>query len=98
MNQSGHTHAGCSAVVSSVLQLSVSTLCSVGISNGSACFIHSLHVALPISYTVVVNPQGTTTGSVTVLLNTFADVTGGTISAGTPVTATTTVAGQNALY
>src|SRR5207244_6187815 len=42
-------------------------------------------------------PQCTTTGSVTVLLNTFADITG-TITPGTPITATTTVPGQNALY
>ena len=98
MNLSGNTYVGCNAVVVSVLQPNGSTVGSAGICNGSTGFMDSITLPVAGTYTVLVNPQGTTTGSVTVLLNTFADVAGGPINVGTPVTATTTVAGQNALY
>jgi hypothetical protein len=97
MNLSGNTYVGCNAVVVSVLQPNGSSVGSGGVCNGSTGFMDSITLPVTGTYTVFVNPQGTTTGSVTVLLNTFADVTG-TISPGTPLTATTTTAGQNALY
>ncbi|MBZ5494423.1 MAG: IPT/TIG domain-containing protein [Acidobacteriia bacterium] len=97
MNLSGNTYAGCNAVVVSVLKSDGSSLASTGICNGSTGFMDSFTLPAADTYTVLVNPQGTTTGSVTLLLNTFTDVAG-TISVGTPVTATTTVAGQNARY
>ena len=98
MNLSGNTYVGCNAVVVSVLKSDGTTLASTGICNGATGFMDSFTLPATDTYTVLVNPQGTTTGSVTLLLNTFADVVGGPITVGTPVTATTTVAGQNAFY
>jgi YD repeat-containing protein len=97
INLSSSTYTGCNAVVVSIVKPDGSTLGSTGICNGSTGFLDSQTLPTTGTYTVKVDPQGTTTGSVTVLLNFFADVTG-TITAGTPVTATTTVPGQNALY
>jgi YD repeat-containing protein len=97
MNLSGNTYTGCNAVIVSVLQSSGATVGSTGICNGTTGFMDSVTLPTAGIYTVLVSPQGTTTGSITVLLNTFADITG-TISAGTPLTATTTTAGQNARY
>jgi YD repeat-containing protein len=97
MNLSGNTYVGCNAVVVSVLKSDGTTLGSTGICNGATGFMDSITLPASGTYMVLVNPQGTTTGTVTFLLNTFADATG-TISVGTPLTATTTVAGQNALY
>jgi YD repeat-containing protein len=97
INMSGSTYVGCNAVVVSIVKPDGSNLASSGICNGSSGFMDSQTLPTTGNYTVRVDPQGTTTGSVTVLLNSFADVTG-TISAGTAVTTTTTTAGQNALY
>ncbi|HEY2499109.1 MAG TPA: IPT/TIG domain-containing protein [Candidatus Angelobacter sp.] len=97
MNLSGNTYVGCNAVVVSVLQSNGTTVGSAGVCNGTTGFMDSFTLPATGTYTVLVNPQGATTGSVTLLLNTFTDVSG-TISVGTPVTATTTVAGQNARY
>jgi hypothetical protein len=97
MNLSGNTYVGCNAVVVSILKSDGSSVGNGGVCNGSTGFMDSITLPVTGTYTVLVNPQGTTTGSVTILLNTFADVAG-TISAGTPLTATTTVAGQNARY
>ena len=94
---SGSTYTGCNAVVVSLVKPDGSTLGSAGICNGSTGFLDSLTLPATGTYTVKVDPQGTTTGSVTVLLNSFADVTG-TIASGTPVSVTTTASGQNALY
>jgi YD repeat-containing protein len=97
INLSASTYVGCNAVVVSIVKPDNTTLASAGICNGSTGFLDSQTLPATGTYTVKVDPQGTTTGSVTVLLNSFADVTG-TITLGTPVTATTTVPGQNALY
>ncbi|HZU29966.1 MAG TPA: IPT/TIG domain-containing protein, partial [Candidatus Angelobacter sp.] len=94
---SGSTYTGCNAVVVSVLKSDGTSLGSAGICNGATGFVDSITLSATDTYTVLVNPQGTTTGSITLLLNTFADVTG-TMSVGTPVTTTTVTAGQNALY
>jgi YD repeat-containing protein len=97
INISGSTYVGCNAVVVSILKPDNTNLGSAGVCNGSAGFLDSLTLPTTGTYTVKVDPQGTTTGSVTVLLNSFADVTG-TIASGTPVSVTTTTPGQNALY
>jgi YD repeat-containing protein len=97
INVSGSTYTGCNAVLVSILKPDNSSLGSTGLCNTGTGFLDSLTLPTTGTYTVFINPQGTTAGSVTVLLNTFADVTG-TITPGTPVTATTTVPGQNALY
>ncbi|MBZ5508022.1 MAG: IPT/TIG domain-containing protein [Acidobacteriia bacterium] len=97
MNLSGNTYVGCNAVVVSILKSDGSSVGSTGVCNSSTGFMDSITLPVTGTYTVLVDPQGTTTGSITILLNTFADITG-TTSVGTPVTATTTVAGQNARY
>jgi YD repeat-containing protein len=97
INMSGSTYTGCNAVVVSILKPDNTNLGSAGVCNGSTGFLDSLTLPTTGTYTVRVDPQGTTTGSVTVLLNSFADVTG-TIASGTPVSVTTTTPGQNALY
>jgi hypothetical protein len=97
INLSGSTYTGCNAVVVSILKPDNSSLGSTGLCNTATGFLDSLTLPTTGTYTVFINPQGTTTGSITALLNTFADVTG-SISPGTAVTATTTTPGQNALY
>jgi hypothetical protein len=97
MNLTGNTYTGCNAVVVSILQPSGATVGSGGACTGSTGFMDSITLPVTGTYTALVNPQGATTGSVTILLNTFTDITG-TISVGTPLTATTTAAGQNASY
>jgi hypothetical protein len=97
MNLTGNTYTGCNAVVVSILQPSGATVGSAGACTNGTGFMDSITLPVTGTYTALVNPQGTTTGSVTVLLNNFADVTG-TITPGTPITATTTVSGQNARY
>src|SRR6185369_10520164 len=86
MNLTNNTYTGCNAVVVSVLQPSGATVGSAGACTSGTGFMDSITLPVTGTYTVLVNPQGTTTGSVTVLLNTFADVTGGTITVGTPLT------------
>src|ERR1051325_4230344 len=94
---SGSTYTGCNAVVVSLVKPDGTTLSSTGLCNTATGFMDSQTLPTTGTYTVKIDPQGTTTGSITVLLNSFADVTG-TISAGTALTATTTTPGQNALY
>jgi hypothetical protein len=97
MNLTGNTYTGCNAVVVSILQPSGATVGSAGACTSSTGFMDSITLPVSGTYTAFVNPQGTTTGSVTILLNTFTDITG-TITVGTPLTATTTTAGQNASF
>jgi hypothetical protein len=94
---SGSTYTGCNAVVVSILKPDGTQLSAAGICNGTSGFLDSQTLPSTGTYSVLVNPQGTTTGGITVLLNTFADVTG-TITSGTPVSVATPTAGQNALY
>jgi hypothetical protein len=48
------------------------------------------------TYTIMVDPQGANTGSMTVQLNDVSDVSASISANGSPVTVTTTIAGQNA--
>jgi hypothetical protein len=90
------TYPGCLALTASVLKPDGTTLGSAS-TCGSTDFVDSLTLPTTGTYTVFINPSGTSTGSATVLLNTFADISG-TITSGTPITVTTTTAGQNARY
>src|SRR5215213_7729795 len=66
------------------------------VSQGGTGLIDMQTLSVPGTYTIFVDPQGTGTGSVTVTLNDLSDV-GATMAAdGSPVTVTTTLAGQNA--
>src|SRR5205807_585150 len=73
VNLSGSTYTGCNAVVVSILKPDGTTLGSTGLCNTSSGFIDSMTLSTTGTYTVFVNPQGTTTGTITVLLNSFAD-------------------------
>jgi lipid-binding SYLF domain-containing protein len=90
------TYTGCIALNTSILKPDGTTLGSTG-TCGSSAFIDSMTVPTTGTYTVLVDPGGTATGSVTLQLNTFSDISG-TITIGTPLTVTTTGAGQNARY
>jgi hypothetical protein len=66
------------------------------LSQGGTGLIDMQTLSVPGTYTIFVDPQGTGTGNVTVTLNDLSDV-GATMAAdGSPVTVTTTLAGQNA--
>jgi hypothetical protein len=93
---SNSTYAGCAGVNVSILKPDGTTLGSTGLCGGSG-FIDSVTLPVTGTYTLVINPSGTSTGSITVLINTFTDISG-TTSIGTPLTVTTTTAGQNARY
>jgi uncharacterized protein YhfF len=90
------TYTGCIALNTSILKPDGTTLGSTGIC-GSSGFIDSMTIPVTGTYTVFVNPGGTATGSVTLQINTFTDISG-TITPGTPLNVTTTAAGQNARY
>ena len=90
------TYTGCIALATSILKPDGTTLGSTSIC-GASGFIDSMTIPVTGTYTVFVNPGGTATGSVTLLLNTFTDISGA-ITPGTPLNVTTTVAGQNARF
>src|SRR5262249_15521907 len=90
------TYAGCIALATSILKPDGTTLGSTSLCSSSG-FIDSMTLPVTGTYTVFVNPGGTATGSVTLQLNTFSDLSG-TITIGTPLTVTTTGIGQNARY
>ena len=92
----GSTYTGCTALSVSVLKPDGSTLGSTGLCSSTG-FIDSMTMPVTGTYTVLVNPAGANTGSVTLQINTFTDISG-TITIGTPLTATTTGIGQNARY
>jgi len=96
LTMTNSTYTGCIALNTSILKPDGTTLGSTGIC-GATGFIDSMTVPVTGTYTVFVNPGGTATGSVTLLLNTFTDISG-TITPGTPLSVTTTTAGQNARF
>ena len=63
---------------------------------GANPYLDTITLAATATYTVFIDPQITATGSVTVSINNVADVSGTIAIDGPPVTATTTVAGQDA--
>ncbi|MEK6302973.1 MAG: LamG-like jellyroll fold domain-containing protein [Acidobacteriota bacterium] len=72
------------------------TLASVGGAISAAPFIDTKTLPATGNYTVVVDPQGTIVGSMSVRLYDVTDVTGTITPGGSPVTATITTPGQNA--
>src|SRR6478609_3853856 len=91
------TYAGCISLTTSILKPDGTSLGSTSLCGGATGFIDSITVPVTGTYTVLVDPGGTATGSVTLQLNTFTDISG-TITIGTPLTVTTTGIGQNARY
>src|SRR5262249_17047267 len=75
-----------------------STLVSNTYSSGGTGYIDTLVLATAGTYTILINPWDTSTGSVTITLNDVpADATGTLTVGGSPLTLTTTVPGQNAM-
>ncbi|WP_320069111.1 pre-peptidase C-terminal domain-containing protein [Micromonospora sp. RTGN7] len=65
---------------------------------GTACFLDTAVLPVEGTYTVVVDPPSTTTGAITVQVHDVpADATVAATPGGPPVTATTTVPGQNSV-
>jgi YD repeat-containing protein len=93
---SNTTFTGCLAVKDWILKpdgttLTSETLCS------AAGFIDAFTLPVSGTYTILIDPQGATVGSQTLLLNDAADVTGTMTVGGSALTLTTTAAGQNAM-
>ena len=91
------TYTGCISLAASILKPDGTNLGSTSLCGATSGFVDSMTVPVTGTYTVLVDPGGTATGSVTLLLNTFTDISG-TITPGTPLSVTTTTAGQNARY
>jgi hypothetical protein len=66
------------------------------VSQNGTGLIDTQTLSVPGTYTILVDPQGTGTGNVTVQLNDLSDVAATVAADGSPVTVTTTLAGQNA--
>ncbi len=93
---SNSTFSGCFGVYEVIKSADEVTLASNGFCTATG-FVDT--VTLPVGgyYTLMVDPQGVTTGSQTVVLNDVPpDVTGSITPGGSPVTITTTIPGQNA--
>ena len=80
----------------SVLNPDGSTLATVNMCSGTG-FIDAVTLPTTGTYTVVFNPNGSETGTATLTLYLFADVTG-TLTSGTPTTVNITYPGQNWIY
>ena len=95
---SNSAYPNCSADVS-FLNPDGSTLNQSGwcIGGGNGLLIDATTLPTTGTYTVFFNPGGMNTGSTTLTLYTFVDVTGPITAGGAPVTVTTTTPGQNAL-
>lgn len=94
---SNSTFAGCIGVYDAIQAADGSTLASANFCTATG-FIDTVTLAGGGYYTLLVDPQGATTGSQTVVLhNVPADVTGSITPGGSPVSITTTVPGQNAV-
>jgi hypothetical protein len=65
---------------------------------GGGGFLDQLSLPTDGTYTLLVDPDGATTGTATVMMYTVADVTGTIAAGGPPVTVKTTTPGQNARY
>src|SRR5204862_7516883 len=90
VNVTNSTYSGCLALTVRILNPDGSTLGSTS-TCGSSLFVDSLTLASTGTYTVVIDPGGTATGSATVLLTTFNDIVGA-IMPGSALTVTTTAA------
>lgn len=94
---SNSTYSGCYGVYEVIKSAEGETLASNGFCTTSG-FVDTVTLTAGGYYTLLVDPQGTTTGSQTVVLNDVPpDVTGSINAGGSPVTITTTIPGQNAV-
>ena len=93
VNLTSGTFSSC--IVVSILNPNNSVLASTNLC-GSSVFIDSTTLPLTGTYTIYINPQSTATGSVTVSLYAFGDITTSTGENGPPVALNITTPGQNA--
>jgi YD repeat-containing protein len=94
LNFSGNSIPGTTSVY--LVKPDGTTLTSSSVGLNATRYIDTQTLPVPGTYTILVDPQTTNTGSMSVQLNDTNDVVAGTITpGGDPVTVTTTVAGQN---
>lgn len=89
------TYAGCYSMTISIVKPDGSTLVSANVCDSSNGFLDSQMLPVSGTFTVVVAPQGANTGSATLLLSSYSDLTS-LITPDIPVNITTTSPGQNA--
>ena len=88
---------GCGTTIS-ILKPDESRLGSPQAICGGGGFLDQLSLPTDGSYTLLVDPDGATTGTATVMMYTVTDVTGTIAAGGPPVTVKTSTPGQNARY
>jgi YD repeat-containing protein len=94
---SNSTFAGCLAAFETIKNPDGTNLASIYIC-GATGYIDTVVLPVTGSYTILIDPQGTTIGSQSLQLNDVpADVAGTITPGGAAVTVTTTTAGQNAV-
>lgn len=92
---SGTTFTGCIAVNNAIKKPDGTTLISSDLCAPSG-FLDTAELPVTGTYSILIDPVGTTVGSETLLLNDVpADATASITPGGSPVTLSTTVAGQN---
>jgi YD repeat-containing protein len=92
---SNSTFTGCYAVYNTIKKPDGTTLTSIALC-GATGFLDTAALPVTGTYTILIDPQGTTFGSETLLLNDVpADVTASITPGGAAVTLTTTTPGQN---
>jgi RHS repeat-associated protein len=88
--------SSCCSATASILNPDGSTVVSPSYFGTSGGFVDAVTLTQDGTYTIVIDPQGTATGSASMTLtNVPADATASITPGGSPVTLTTTVAGQN---
>lgn len=91
------TYTGCNGntLVATILNPDRSVLSTAGECNGTTLFIDSAYLPLSGTYTILIDPQGASTGGLTANLYNAADSTTLITAGGSPVTVTITQPGQN---
>ena len=90
------TFAGCISAYDTIKKPDGSILASAPLCNGPATYIDTAVLPVTGSYTILIDPQGSVTGSQTLTLNDVpADFSGTITPGGAAVTVTITTAGQN---
>src|SRR5919201_1882848 len=98
LNFSNVTFGGssCCSATASILNPDGSTVVSPTYFGTSGGYVYAVTLPQYGTYTILIDPQGTATGSASMTLNSVpADATASITPGGSPVTLTTTVAGQN---
>ncbi len=89
------TYTGCNGTTASIKSPDGTTIAAASECNSTTLYVDAQYLPLSGTYTILVDPQGSTTGSFTANLYNAADITQ-SIAAGTPATVTIGSPGQNA--